>query len=270
MGSLISQDQLDTVVRARRGRRRQGRPGAHRRQGPARPRPVLLRADHPRGRHARTMTCFGEETFGPVISLYRFHDEADAVARANAGEYGLNALDLQPGRRPGPGDRPLHQVRHGQHQRGLRRDVRQHRLADGRHARVRDGPAPGQRGHPPLHRVAVGGDPAADPVRADARHVRRGLRQGDDRQPAADEEAGPRHEHELRLRRPRRRLGLRRLGHRAAADREGLPGRRARGRRAVRGRRLRVGHPSTSRSTSGRPRSACYGIQRIDARPRHA
>ena len=37
------------------------------------------------------MTCFGDETFGPVISLYRFHDEADAVARANAGEYGLNA-----------------------------------------------------------------------------------------------------------------------------------------------------------------------------------
>ena len=40
--------------RPRRRRRRQGRPGAHRRQGPARPRPVLLRADHPRGRHART------------------------------------------------------------------------------------------------------------------------------------------------------------------------------------------------------------------------
>ena len=37
------------------------------------------------------MTCFGQETFGPVISLYRFHDEADAIARANAGEYGLNA-----------------------------------------------------------------------------------------------------------------------------------------------------------------------------------
>jgi succinate-semialdehyde dehydrogenase/glutarate-semialdehyde dehydrogenase len=37
------------------------------------------------------MTCFGKETFGPVISVYRFHDEADAVARANAGEYGLNA-----------------------------------------------------------------------------------------------------------------------------------------------------------------------------------
>jgi succinate-semialdehyde dehydrogenase/glutarate-semialdehyde dehydrogenase len=37
------------------------------------------------------MTCFGQETFGPVISLYRFSDEADAIARANDGEYGLNA-----------------------------------------------------------------------------------------------------------------------------------------------------------------------------------
>jgi acyl-CoA reductase-like NAD-dependent aldehyde dehydrogenase len=37
------------------------------------------------------MDCFGTETFGPVVSVYRFHDEADAVARANEGEYGLNA-----------------------------------------------------------------------------------------------------------------------------------------------------------------------------------
>ncbi|MET0524334.1 MAG: succinic semialdehyde dehydrogenase [Nocardioides sp.] len=36
------------------------------------------------------MACFGAETFGPVVSVYRFHDEADAVARANEGEYGLN------------------------------------------------------------------------------------------------------------------------------------------------------------------------------------
>jgi acyl-CoA reductase-like NAD-dependent aldehyde dehydrogenase len=36
------------------------------------------------------MTCFGEETFGPVVAVYRFHDEADAIARANEGEYGLN------------------------------------------------------------------------------------------------------------------------------------------------------------------------------------
>jgi acyl-CoA reductase-like NAD-dependent aldehyde dehydrogenase len=37
------------------------------------------------------MACFGEETFGPVVSLYRFADERDAVARANDGEHGLNA-----------------------------------------------------------------------------------------------------------------------------------------------------------------------------------
>ncbi|HET7174264.1 MAG TPA: succinic semialdehyde dehydrogenase [Nocardioidaceae bacterium] len=37
------------------------------------------------------MACFGEETFGPVVSLYRFTDETDAVARANDGTFGLNA-----------------------------------------------------------------------------------------------------------------------------------------------------------------------------------
>ena len=37
------------------------------------------------------MECFARETFGPVVSVYRFGDEADAVARANDGEYGLNA-----------------------------------------------------------------------------------------------------------------------------------------------------------------------------------
>ncbi len=37
------------------------------------------------------MQCFADESFGPVISVYRFNDEADAIARANDGEYGLNA-----------------------------------------------------------------------------------------------------------------------------------------------------------------------------------
>jgi succinate-semialdehyde dehydrogenase/glutarate-semialdehyde dehydrogenase len=37
------------------------------------------------------MQCFGSETFGPVVSVYRFGDESDAIARANDGEYGLNA-----------------------------------------------------------------------------------------------------------------------------------------------------------------------------------
>jgi succinate-semialdehyde dehydrogenase / glutarate-semialdehyde dehydrogenase len=37
------------------------------------------------------MACFAGETFGPVVSLYRFSDERDAVLRANDGEFGLNA-----------------------------------------------------------------------------------------------------------------------------------------------------------------------------------
>ena len=204
MGSLISQDQLDTVVAhvddaVAKGARVLTGGRARPDLGPFFYEPTILEGVTPE------MTCFGHETFGPVISLYRFHDEADAVARANAGEYGLNAsIYSQDGARA-RAHRPLRQVRHGQHQRGVRRHLRQHRLADGRDAPVRHGPPPGQRGHPPLHREPERRHPAADPVLADVRHVRRGLRQGDDRQPAAAEEAraGP---DGLRLRRPRHRL----------------------------------------------------------------
>jgi acyl-CoA reductase-like NAD-dependent aldehyde dehydrogenase len=90
MGSLISQAQLDTVeahvqdavakgARVLTGGR--ARPDL----GPFVYEPTILEGVSPE------MTCFGQETFGPVISLYRFSDEADAVARANEGEYGLNA-----------------------------------------------------------------------------------------------------------------------------------------------------------------------------------
>ena len=90
MGSLVSKAQLDTVVRhvddavARGARVLTG--GRHRPDlGPYVYEPTVLEGVTP------AMACFGEETFGPVVSLYRFNDEADAVARANAGEYGLNA-----------------------------------------------------------------------------------------------------------------------------------------------------------------------------------
>lgn len=99
MGPLISADQLDTVVAhvddavAKGARVLTG--------GRARPdlapyyyEPTILEGVTP------DMTCFGHETFGPVVALYRFHDESDAIARANDGEYGLNcAIFSQDGAR---------------------------------------------------------------------------------------------------------------------------------------------------------------------------
>ncbi|WP_122818574.1 succinic semialdehyde dehydrogenase [Nocardioides pantholopis] len=90
MGTLISQAQLDTVTAHVEDAVAQGarvlvggraRPDL----GPYFFEPTVLEGVTPE------MTCFGTETFGPVISLYRFHDEADALARANDGHYGLNA-----------------------------------------------------------------------------------------------------------------------------------------------------------------------------------
>lgn len=90
MGTLISQDQLDTVQAhvddaVAKGARVLAGGRARPDLGPFFFEPTILEGVTP------DMTCFGDETFGPVISLYRFHDEADAIARANAGEYGLNA-----------------------------------------------------------------------------------------------------------------------------------------------------------------------------------
>ncbi|GAA2000422.1 MULTISPECIES: succinic semialdehyde dehydrogenase [Nocardioides] len=90
MGSLISADQLETVTRhvedaVAKGARVLTGGRARPDLGPFVFEPTILEGVTPE------MTCFGQETFGPVISLYRFHDESDAVARANDGDYGLNA-----------------------------------------------------------------------------------------------------------------------------------------------------------------------------------
>lgn len=37
------------------------------------------------------MTCYAEETFGPVVSIYTFDSEEEAIERANDTSYGLNA-----------------------------------------------------------------------------------------------------------------------------------------------------------------------------------
>src|SRR2546430_16677698 len=40
------------------------------------------------------MTCYANETFGPVVSLYPFTTDDEAIQLANATEYGLNASIL--------------------------------------------------------------------------------------------------------------------------------------------------------------------------------
>ncbi len=180
MGSLISSDQLDTVVEHVEDAKAKGArvlTGGRARPdlGPYFYEPTVLENVQP------GMQCFGDESFGPVISVYRFTDEADAIDRANEGQYGLNASIYTRDTKRGRRDREADQVRHGQRQRGVRRDVREHRVPDGRHARIRHGTQAGRRGHPPLHRAAVGRHPAAAPVRPVVRHERQAVRRVHDR-----------------------------------------------------------------------------------------
>ena len=53
-------------------------------------RPTLLRTYDPQRRKPR-MKAYAEETFGPVVSLYSFASEDEAVEHANATRYGLSA-----------------------------------------------------------------------------------------------------------------------------------------------------------------------------------
>ncbi|MDQ1102773.1 succinate-semialdehyde dehydrogenase/glutarate-semialdehyde dehydrogenase [Nocardioides zeae] len=90
MGSLISADQLETVTKHVEDAVAKGATvlaGGRARPdlGPFMFEPTILEGVTPE------MACFGSETFGPVVALYRFNDETEAVARANDGEYGLNA-----------------------------------------------------------------------------------------------------------------------------------------------------------------------------------
>jgi succinate-semialdehyde dehydrogenase / glutarate-semialdehyde dehydrogenase len=90
MGTLTSRTQLETVIAhvddaVAKGARvlTGGRPRPD--LAPFFYEPTILEGVTP------AMTCFGNETFGPVVSAYRFQDEGEAVDRANDGEYGLNA-----------------------------------------------------------------------------------------------------------------------------------------------------------------------------------
>ncbi|MFF4533823.1 succinic semialdehyde dehydrogenase [Streptomyces sp. NPDC001407] len=90
MGSLVSARQLETVTRhveeaVAKGATvlTGGRPRPD--IGPLFYEPTVLE-----GVEAPMAVC-AEETFGPVVSVYRFRDEDEVVATANATPYGLNA-----------------------------------------------------------------------------------------------------------------------------------------------------------------------------------
>lgn len=90
MGSLISRDQLDTVIAhvddaVSKGARILAGGRARPDLGPLFYEPTLL-ADVP-----EDATCFGEETFGPVVSIYPVESVEEAIAKANDTEYGLNS-----------------------------------------------------------------------------------------------------------------------------------------------------------------------------------
>ncbi|WP_326797881.1 succinic semialdehyde dehydrogenase [Streptomyces sp. NBC_01808] len=101
MGSLVSAQQLETVTRhvdEAVGKGAEVLAGGRARPdvGPYFYEPTILDGVEP------GMTVCDEETFGPVVSVYRFRDEDDAVARANATPYGLNAsVWTKDGRRGG-------------------------------------------------------------------------------------------------------------------------------------------------------------------------
>jgi succinate-semialdehyde dehydrogenase/glutarate-semialdehyde dehydrogenase len=90
MGSLTSPRQLEVVTQHVDDARARGatvlaggkaRPDI----GPLFYEPTVLEGVTP------TMQCYENETFGPVVAVYRVRDDDDAVRRANEGEFGLNA-----------------------------------------------------------------------------------------------------------------------------------------------------------------------------------
>lgn len=95
MGSLISQAQVETVTKHVDDAVANGATvltGGRARPdlGPFFYEPTVLEGV------TEAAECFAEETFGPLVSLYRYGTLEEAVALANGGDYGLNASIFGP------------------------------------------------------------------------------------------------------------------------------------------------------------------------------
>ena len=90
MGSLINEKQLETTARHVEDAVDKGArvlAGGRRRPdlGPYFFEPTVLEGVKP------GMQCFAEETFGPVVSIYKVANDEEAIARATDTDFGLNA-----------------------------------------------------------------------------------------------------------------------------------------------------------------------------------
>ncbi|MGW0984717.1 succinic semialdehyde dehydrogenase [Streptomyces sp. NPDC002486] len=90
MGSLVGERQLETVTRhvedaVAKGAKLVAGGVARPDIGPYFFEPTILDGV------VTDMSVCGEETFGPVVSVYRFEDEDEVIERANATAYGLNS-----------------------------------------------------------------------------------------------------------------------------------------------------------------------------------
>ncbi len=65
------------------------------------------------------MQCYAEETFGPVVSVYKVDSVEEAIERANDSAYGLNAAVISRDERKAVDDGQPDSMRHRQRERDV-------------------------------------------------------------------------------------------------------------------------------------------------------